>query len=457
VIDTVVVLALENRSFDHLLGWFDAGGRPFAGLRSEAGAGNWSEPPTQSGTFVPAGDDAPYVPDLDPGGHHELAHAQFQLFGRAAWPPDPLAPPHNTGFLADYATLTGGDLHAAAHVMRCFAPAKVPVLTALAHEFAVCDHWFSSVPGPTWPNRFFIHSATSDGATDNTPRVYDQRTIYQNLAAAGHSWRVYYHDFPQSLALAQQIPACAENYEYFEAFLAAAAAGRLPRYSFIEPRYFNELWARANDQHPPHGIVGGENLIADVYEALRASPQWNSAALIVLHDEHGGFYDHVPPPATVSPDGKTSGGFDFTRLGVRVPAVVASPYVERGTIDQTVYDHSSIAATLRDLFGLGASLTRRDAQAATLLPLLGSRATPRTDAPAKLPRPRETVLEAAVAGRSDATLLSHMQIGLLGLARGIAHAADLPLGGLVARTEHDCSLLAKQALGALGIRAKPST
>ena len=289
--------------------------------------------------------------------------------------------------------------------------------------------------------------------------MYEQRTIYQNLAAAGHSWRIYYHDFPQSLALAQQIPAFAESYELFDAFLRDAADGRLPRYSFIEPRYFNALGARANDQHPSHGIVGGENLIADVYEALRASPQWSSAALIVLHDEHGGFYDHVPPPATINPDGKTSDGFDFTRLGVRVPAVVVSPYVERGTIDQTVYDHSSLAATLRDLFGLGASLTRRDAQAATLLPLLRSRATPRTDAPAKLARPRETVLEAAAAARSDGTLLSHMQNSLLGVAHGIAHGAALPLASLaplLARTEHDASQFARHALRALGIRAKAS-
>ncbi len=155
------------------------------------------------------------------------------------------------------------------------------------------------------------------------------RTIYENLSAAGKSWRIYFHDFPQSLALDHQWQYVKTNYEYITAFFRDCSAGLLPNYSFIEPRYFNEGALRANDQHPIHGVVGGDVLIADVYQALRNGPKWNSTLFVVASDEHGGLYDHVLPPETVNPDGLTSPMFDFTRLGVRVPAVVASPWIPR--------------------------------------------------------------------------------------------------------------------------------
>jgi phospholipase C len=352
--------------------------------------------------------------------------------------------------LYDYARLTG-DVGSAAKVMRCHGPDHVPALTALAQEFALCDHWFASVPGPTWPNRFFIHAATSGGHTDNAIRIYPMRTIYENLSAAGRTWRVYFHDFPQSLALENQWQYVGTNYEYISAFFRDCAAGLLPNYSFIEPRYFNEGSLRANDQHPIHGVVGGDLLIADVYQALRNGPKWDSTLLIVTNDEHGGLYDHLLPPAAVNPDGLTSPMFDFTRLGVRVPAVVASPWISKGTVSSTVYDHTSIAATLRDLYALPESLTARDRCANTLLPLLTERAA-RADAPLDLPRPTPAALALNDAAQPDLRPMSAVQNSMALLAQTVLQKAPTllhePLASELLTTEREGAIVAKFAIGA---------
>jgi hypothetical protein len=192
------------------------------------------------------------------------------------------------------------------------------------------------------------------------------RTVFENLTDLDKTWRVYFHDIPQSLMLSNLRDARYDRFfEHFDSFARDCASGNLPNYSFIEPRYFTVGASRANDQHPDHGALPGEQLIADVYNTLRSSPQWHESLLLVLWDEHGGFYDHVPPPTTVNPDGKDSPEFDFTRLGIRVPAVVVSPWIPGGTIDHTLYDHSSLPATLKSLFGLRSFLTKRDAQANT--------------------------------------------------------------------------------------------
>ncbi|MGH9759309.1 MAG: alkaline phosphatase family protein, partial [Blastocatellia bacterium] len=248
--------------------------------------------------------------------------------------------------------------------------------------------------GPTWPNRMFVHAATSAGQIDNNvhENAYNIDTIYDRLDEKGEPWKIYFHDFPQSIALIHlQKDFVVENrFRLFADFLEDAAQGHLPAYSFIEPRYTDFLFIKANDQHPPHDVALGEHLIADVYEAVRDSPQWNQTALIVLWDEHGAFYDHVPPPPAVNPDNKVSvdPACDFKRLGVRVPALIISPYVTKGTISNTTYDHTSVLATVEKRFGLR-SLTNRDAAAATFESVFGS--TLRTDAPLKLDRPTDAV------------------------------------------------------------------
>ena len=396
-INHIVVLMLENRSFDHMLGFMRSAEWPINGLTGTES--NALDPLNPTGTPFKVAPDAGYVPDVNPDPMHEHPNVVRQV--RGSLPPQPPAKTSNAGFAADYATTSAGAAHAG-KVMSGFANGKLPVLGTLAREFAVCDSWFSSVPGPTWPNRFFAHCATAGGFVDGAVRNYPMRTIYENLEDARINWRIYFHDFPQSLALQNQRKFFHTKYELFgQAFARDCKAGLLPQYSFIEPRYFNEGSARANDQHPFHGVVGGELLIAEVYEAMRSSPNWNESLLIVTWDEHGGFYDHVPPPAAPPPDPPNPAQqFDFASYGVRVPAVVISPLIPKATIERRLLDHTSILATAKNVFKLPSFLTKRDAAANTLEHLCWLQ-TPRTDAPLKLPRPQSPAqLFAGAAGRT---------------------------------------------------------
>lgn len=390
-VEHLVVLALENRSFDHLVGSLRAQDNSIDGpLGTEF---NYADPASGTGKFLVTFD-APYVPDVDPGPGHEFFNALDQIF-LGSVVPNPIVPDKcNLGFAFDYRQVCvtsgqhGDESRAnAGKVLRCFGAQKLPALHTLAREFAICNRWFSSIPGPTWPNRFFMHCATSGGYLDNELRDYPMQTLFQNLSAAGVTWRVYYHDVPQSLALQSQRQYFSTRYElYDQAFVRDCRNGLLPQYSFIEPRYSNEGASRANDQHPIHGVPLGDLLIADVYEAMRASPNWETTMLLITWDEHGGFYDHVVPERTVNPDNAPVSDFDFTLLGARVPAVVISPYIPKATVDiHTVYDHSSICASAKELFGLPQFLTRRDAQANTFLKL-ANLAQPRSDTPESLPR-----------------------------------------------------------------------
>lgn len=165
-VNHIVVLVLENRSFDHMLGSLKSSTYPIAGLNGDEA--NYEHPQAQTGRKVVVSNGAPYVPDVDPSPNHDFPNVAMQLFGQTTVPQEPGL--HNNGFLYDYATITH-NIVTANKVMHCFAPGKLPVLTALAKNFAVCDHWFSSLPGPTWPNRFFLHCATSGGHVDNTVRM----------------------------------------------------------------------------------------------------------------------------------------------------------------------------------------------------------------------------------------------------------------------------------------------
>jgi len=384
-IEHVVVLMLENRSFDHMLGFLrNPAEYPIEGLNGNET--NPEDPNIPGSPTVQVSRDARYQGDLDPDPAHRTEDVNIQMFGK---PDAPFGEPRNNGFVFDYVNRVQGT---GSHIMRCFNQQTLPALSTLAREFAICDHWYSSMPGPTWPNRIFAHAATSDGRTDNKPHPYLIRTIFDNLTDAGKSWTVYFHDFPQCLVLPSlQKHAVTGHFKLFREFLKDAVEGKLPAYSFIEPRYADFLFWKANDQHPDHDVKLGEYLIADVYDALRASSLWERTLFVVVYDEHGGLFDHLPPPQTalaVNPDGKVSEKppFSFDRLGVRVPAVLVSSFIKRGTIDSTVYDHTAIPATLKKIFGLPHFLTRRDAVSKTVETALSLDA-PRTDAPLKLPRP----------------------------------------------------------------------
>jgi serralysin len=234
-----------------------------------------------------------------------------------------------------------------------------------------------------------VHAATSGGFIDNTLHDFPMRTIYDNLTDAGEEWTVFFHDLPQCIVLQSlRNPAYKKNFKTFMPFFELACkSGTLPSYSFIEPRFFDFLGLKANDQHPPHDVSLGEHLIADVYDTLRNSPAWPHTLLVVTYDEHGGLYDHVLPPASSSPDGLSSADpvFDFRRLGLRVPTIIVSPFTAKGVLDHAVYDHSSVPATLKELFDLPTFLTARDRDANTFAQHVTN--TMRTDTPTHLPRP----------------------------------------------------------------------
>jgi phospholipase C len=376
----VVVLMLENRSFDSVFGTFKHKSDQFEGLTLQET--NIYHSPEVGPQVIPVWTmnemDAATatIPDPDPG--ESFDDMNMQLFGWGN--PRTSAPPPMSGFADNYVRQPGAPN--ALNVMHYFTEKQVPVITQLARAFGLSDQWHASAPCQTWPNRFFVHTATSAGCTDNGPTdlPFAEPSIFKRLEENGHSWRVYFHDMAQALSLADTWVDIPAHFRLFsEAFAQDVANGDLPNYSFIEPSYFTngELGLIASDEHPPHNVIYGEQLIATVYNTLRAAPSWPQTLLIITFDEHGGCYDHVPPPPAVPPDGRAgAAGFRFDRYGVRVPAVIVSPFVPAGTIVRPAenaegnwypFDHTSIIATLRTLFDLGAPLTARDAAAPNLL------------------------------------------------------------------------------------------
>ena len=375
-IEHIVVLVMENHSYDNMLGYLPAG-RGLTGKQF-----NRLDPLKLKTEKVFVSNDSAYVTSPDP--FHDVLSVEKQEYGDVG---KIARRARMSGFVKAYTEAAKGDVEVGKKIMQCYDPASVPAITTLAREFALCDRWHASLPGPTMPNRFFIHAATSDGVAGNdATHFYHMKTIFDLLSENGFSWNVYYGDVPQCILVQHKGLA---NFKMFHELYEDLKKGKLAAYTFIEPRFLDFLSFKSNDQHPPHDVRLGEYLIAEVYEALRSSQFWEKLLLVLLYDEHGGFYDHVPPPGPVpNPDGKVSldPPFDFTRLGVRVPAILVSPWGERGRVDSTVYEHASLPATVRSVFGLPSALTARDQAARTFERNL-TLSAPRSDAPLVLPVP----------------------------------------------------------------------
>ncbi len=409
-----VVLMFENRSFDHLLGYAALDNPQIDGLA--AARSNLQDPSDPNSPVVTTTRATAYAMPYDP--NHEFADVAKQLYA-----PGTAAGPVTMGGFVASAMETAGSFADGARVMEGFQADQVPVLSAFARAFAVTNAWHSSLPGPTWPNRFFVHAATSGGLSGSPGTAdilrgfaFPNGTIYERLEAAGLDWRIYHDGLPQSAGVdwlrPQYLNPFATRFRAMAGFAADVAGGDLPPYTFIEPRYdTGNGYQNGNSMHPMNDIRRGESLLKSVYESLRNSALWPSTMLIVTFDEHGGFYDHVPPPAAAATGDDTryaaaGQAFAFDRLGVRVPGIVASAYTPAGTViapvgaaGPTILDHTSILRTVEQRFGL-APLTRRDAAASSLeaaLPL----DQPRDDAPAQLPDPVPDA--AALALRTPAT------------------------------------------------------
>ena len=391
-IDHVVVLMLENNSFDRMLGWMPGvDGVDLANPRSN---------PNRAGTPVAQKTTVTRQMKSDPA--HDLADVLAQMAGA------------NTGFVTNfqlhYAESVAADW---AEVMNYYGQGSLPVLHKLAQSFAVCDRWFSSMPGPTWPNRFFVHSGTSLGHVDMPQgifhpnlHVYNQVTVYDQLQNAGKSWAIYYGDVPQTLTMTRMLKYPSNFHKMPQFFTdAKGAEANFPSYSFIEPNYFG---GGQNDEHPPSDILRGEVLLAQVYNAIRNNGAlWEKTLLVVLYDEHGGFFDHVFPPACVAPDGNTA-QFSFAQYGLRVPAVLISPWLEKQVLSDAL-DHTSLLRYATDKWGLG-PLGARTAAAKSFASSWKVAGAVRTDVPANIPEPT-TLPNPVVEG------LNPNQLALVGFSR----------------------------------------
>jgi phospholipase C len=430
-LDHVVVLMFENRSFDNLLGRLYEPGEvaSFEGVSGKDLTNpipDWAADQGNGAGNVHYGVAASMnTPSPDPG--EEYQHVNTQLFGiidpaanRGVLaskmvvpynaPHDPRLPPTMDGFVTDYISSFTAEMGRPprydeyAQIMTGYTAAQLPVVSALARGFATFDHWFCEVPSQTFANRSFFHAASSSGFVDNLsppesfPLHNTAETIFDRLDARGLSWRVYC-DPPSHMSLTGVIHA-PRLWRYFgtrfvstDQFLQDCADGNLPAYSFIEP---NLLYGH-NDMHPafdalfpgspmdpPSSLIGGEALLAKIYNAIRSSCSdagsnaWNTM-LLVTFDEHGGTYDHVPPPLVPPPHpGEPPGqfGFVFDRSGLRVPAFAISAWIPEQTVVTAEYRNTSVIATLRERWQLGGPLTGRDVVAAELSPVL-SLAQPR--------------------------------------------------------------------------------
>jgi phospholipase C len=361
----------------------------------------------------------------------------------------------------------------------------MPVISALGRGFATFDRWFCEVPSQTFTNRSFFHAATASGYVINFPPAAafpvhnTAETIFQRLEAKGLTWRVYC-DAPSPASFTGIIHASqlhnrfATHFSTVADFLDDARKGQLPNYSFIEPN----MWHGHNDMHPPisalmHGIaidppsslLGGEALLASIYDAIRTSSSssgsnYLNTLLMIAFDEAGGTYDHVPPPPAPRPNPaapKGQMGFTFNRLGQRVPAIAISAWVPSHTVVNEEYRHTSVIRTLRERWSLGGPLTARDAGARDIGPVLSL----------NVPRPPEEwpdVIPQPVPKFDVALLPPNQPLSVLG--KGILHAVlafEKSMGARMPTMPPDADLTGAQAVAIMregsfslfpGLRAK---
>jgi phospholipase C len=352
----IVVLMMENRSFDHMLGSLTAVNPKIDGVTPDL-----SNPDT-NGNPVNAQALAEFQAQLQPDPDHHFPAVDLQIFGGDT---SPTRVANMQGFVKSYFNQQR-DVKHSQKIMYYFAQKDLPVLTTLALEFAVFNRWFASIPGPTICNRAFAHYGTSFGRVDMNLLYINEpfKSIYNRLidATPKHTSKLYYYDTASStMEITNLLQHQPELFGTYPQFLDDCAKGNLPDYSFVEPNYSDHETdsgeETANDQHPDHNVQHGEIFIASIYQAVKNSPLWPNTALLIVYDEHGGIYDHVVPPAcpkdqfTASANDTGTGmPFAFDRLGVRVPAILVSPWIPKGTIVDRVFDHASIPATVTKFF-----------------------------------------------------------------------------------------------------------
>jgi len=383
----IVVLMMENRSFDHLLGYLKQVNPDIDGLTGkETNPYNTKDPKGK----VEHVNDHGYNRSPDDPGHGWGATAE-EIYGVKLTNGKEKPVPRMDGFVQNAVE----QRHSPANPVSMFNKTTAPIINTLALEFAVFDQWHCSLPGPTDPNRAFAMSGTSRGQIDDfNGTLWNQMSYFQFLSDNRFTWKAYYQDDPWAVMYFQDmhLPANKKNVFELTQFFVDVKNNQLPSFTWLQPR-MTSLKGPPTWQHPDALVTEGEALIKEIYEALRASTLWDSLAFFLTYDEHGGFYDHVAPPqeGIPSPDGvPAKNGFEFDRLGIRVPMVVASPYVPKGTVVHQpkqggpYFDATAMIATSNKIFGIPKTLSAREAWVGTFEDIF-SLSTPRTDCPTRLP------------------------------------------------------------------------
>jgi phospholipase C len=333
-IDHIVVVMMENRSFDHYLGWLPGADGIQAGLSYTDASG--AAHPTHHLTS-PNG-----CGFNDPDHSYEGGRVEF-----------------NDGACDGWLRAGSNDLMSIGYYQQ----ADLGFYGKAAPQWTVCDRYFAAMMAPTYPNRFFLHSATTDRTTTSVDRIATMPAIWDRLAGAGVSGRYYFSDVPFTALWGTKYLGISK---LIGDFYSAAAAGTLPAVSFVEPSFLGEaVPGLAEDEHPLADIRLGQHFLGKVYNAVVSSPNWERTVLVITYDEWGGFFDHVPPPVGEDPNPALGAGL----RGFRVPCVVISPRARRGHVDHGLYDHTSILKMIEWRFGLE-PLTVRDAAANNLADVL---------------------------------------------------------------------------------------
>jgi phospholipase C len=332
-VEHFVVVMMENRSFDHFLGWLPGADGKQAGLLYPDGAGN----------LVPTWDlDGDYqgCAFSDPDHSYEGGRVEY-----------------NQGRCDGWLLAGANDRYAIGY----YTPADLDFFRDAAPAWTTSDHYFSAIMGPTFSNRIYQHAAQTDRLENSLLPLSTLPTIWDRLDDHDVSARYYFSDFPflalwgtKYLGISRPIAQ----------FFAEAEAGTLPHVSFVEPRFLGEEQGLSNDDHPHADIRNGEAFLNQVYSAVVSSSNWANTVLVINYDEWGGFFDHVPPMRAPIPPADAALGSDGL-LGFRVPALVISPFARRGYIARDIYDHTSVLKMIEWRWNLR-PLTIRDSTANNL-------------------------------------------------------------------------------------------
>jgi phospholipase C len=331
-IEHLVVVTMENRSFDHLFGWMSgADGR-------QAGLSYVDQTGVSHSTY-------PLAPDYTGCGHPDPDHS---------YGPDRVA--YDSGQMDGFLRAGSNDVYTIGY----YGEQDIPFYSALANNYTVCDRYFASILGPTFPNRMFLWAAQTD-RLDDSVSFTSLPTIFDRLDAAGVSHRYYFNNVPYLALWGSKYLFSTST---FGSFLSSAATGKLPAVSFVDPNYTVLDDGTGNDDHPHADIRNGDAFLSTIFRALTASPAWKNTVLIVTFDEWGGFFEHVPPPRAVAPNNVDTDQVNGqVLLGFRVPAVIASPFTRSAgaaNVSSMIFDHTSILKLIEWRWGLK-PLTARDA------------------------------------------------------------------------------------------------